>query len=107
LFPKIDASSANPDFSTQLGRVWTVSVGKWFSGLRVPLVGAAMCSAFDAALPCAAGHDAFRANLVPTKSTHSKCIGQNGFSRSGGFNRLCASAPGRPSQHRQPASGSA
>lgn len=35
-------------------------------------------------LKCAAGHDAFRANQVPTKNTHSKCIGQNGFSCFGG-----------------------
>src|SRR5947209_20151766 len=35
-----------------------------------------MCSAFDAAFTCAAGHDAFRADQVPTKSTHSKCIGR-------------------------------
>ena len=44
------------------------------------LVGAAMCSAFDAAFTCAAGHNAFRAGQVPTISSHSKCNGQNGFS---------------------------
>ncbi len=43
-------------------------------------VGAAMCSAFDAAFTCAAGHNAFRAGQVPTISSHSKCNGQNGFS---------------------------
>ena len=46
----------------------------------LPLVGAAMCSAFDAAFTCAAGHNAFRAGQVPTISSHSKCNGQNGFS---------------------------
>ena len=30
----------------------------------------------------AAGHNAFRGNRVPTNSTHSKCDGENGFSRS-------------------------
>ena len=41
------------------------------------LVGAAMCSAYDAAFTCAAGHDAFRADRVPTKSSHSRCTGPN------------------------------
>jgi hypothetical protein len=44
------------------------------------LVGAAICSAFNAAFTCAAGHNAFRAGQVPTISSHSKCNGQNGFS---------------------------
>jgi hypothetical protein len=43
------------------------------------LVGAAMCSAFDAAFTCAAGQDAFRADQVPAISSYSKCNGQNGF----------------------------
>ena len=38
------------------------------------------CPAFVAALSCAAGHDAFRADRVATKSSHSRCTSQNGFS---------------------------
>ena len=89
-------------FTAGLGRVWTAL--RWqvrSEAAAVLLVGAAMCPACHAALKCAAGHDAFRADQVPTNSTHSKCTGQNGFSCSGGFNRLCASAPVRPFQHRQ------
>ena len=56
------------------------SVGKQFLGAIRLLVGAAMYPAFDAALLIAAGHDAFRADRVPTISSHSKCTGQNGFS---------------------------
>lgn len=51
--------------------------GFWMMQL---LVGAAMCPACDAALSCAAGHDAFRADRVPTNFSHSECTGQNGFS---------------------------
>src|SRR3546814_2726757 len=56
------------------------SVGKQFLGAMRLLVGAAMCPAFDAALSYAAGHDAFRADLVPTICSHSRCTGQSGFS---------------------------
>jgi hypothetical protein len=82
LIRAITASASYPD--TRLGRseaVWTAlrwQVVSW--GCHGLLVGAAMCSAFDAAFTCAAGHDAFRADRVPTISPHSKCIGQNGFS---------------------------
>ena len=51
--------------------------GFWMMQL---LVGAAMCPACDAALSCAAGHDAFRADRVPTNFSHSECTGQNRFS---------------------------
>jgi hypothetical protein len=57
----------------------SVLASTFFELLRL-LVGAATCSAYDAALLCAAGHDAFRANQVPTKSMPSKCTGPNGFS---------------------------
>jgi hypothetical protein len=46
-----------------------------FFELRRLLVG----SAFDTALTCTAGHDAFRPDQVPTKSSHSRCTGPNGF----------------------------
>src|SRR5215203_3492643 len=38
-----------------------------------------MCSAFDAAFTCAAGHDAFRAGQVPTISSHSSATAKMGF----------------------------
>lgn len=56
------------------------SVGKRFLERCSLLVGAATCPACDAALSCAAGHDAFRADRVPTNCSHSRCTGQNGFS---------------------------
>src|SRR5262249_5884102 len=75
-----------------------LSVGKSFLRFCAALVGAAMCPASHAAFPCAAGLNAIRASRVPIESTHSKCSGLGGFSRAGGFNRLCAFTSLRPSQ---------
>ena len=62
------------------------------------LVGAVMCPACYAGFPYTAGHNAFRASQVPINSPHLKCTTRSGFSRDGGFNRLCALTPVRPSQ---------
>jgi hypothetical protein len=56
-----------------------LSVGKRLSEPCSALVGAAMCSTYDAALSCAAGHNAFRAAQVPIVSSHSRCTAQMGF----------------------------
>ena len=76
-------SAASSNANGEDGREAGVDGSPLASGVLVfclLLVGAAMCSAFDAAFTCAAGHNAFRAGQVPTISSHSKCNGQNGFS---------------------------
>jgi hypothetical protein len=81
------------------GRVWTAL--RWQGLLKASAHRWSVRSCVrpvHAALPCAAGHNALRASQVPIDSSHSKCSTHSGFSRAGGFDRLCAFTPVRPSQ---------
>jgi hypothetical protein len=48
-----------------------------------------------------AGRNAIRASRILINCTLSRCLGRCGFSRDGGFNRLCASVSDRAFQPRE------